>query len=174
MMSMGGSGKGGGGGSESQMTQLLKDLTGETKPIRDILGSQYQEALTTGGVGAQIPLITAMQEQSRMGTSKALRGTEDQLSQQGLARTPWGASTMAGVRQQGEMATSLIPSQVAQGYVGNAPSYAMAPVGAMIGGAGNLNTNATNADVAKGNQNSQMMTGLMSAAAAAGAAAMMS
>lgn len=167
-MSKGG-GSGGGSGGSNELAGLLKELSGETKPLRDTLSSQFMEALTTGGIGARIPMIGAAQEQSRMGTANALTGTQNQLTRMGLDRTPFAASTLAGTRQQGEMATAMIPSQVAQGFIGAAPQYAMAPVGAMVSGAGNLNTNAANRDIAKGNQSSQMMTGLMQSAATAAA-----
>lgn len=169
-MSKGGGSSGGGGGGDSQLAGLLKELGGETKPLREVLSSQFLEALQTGGIGARIPIIGAAQEQSRMGTANALTGTQNQLTRMGLDGTPFAASTLAGTRQQGEMATAMIPSQIAQGFIGAAPQYAMAPVGAMVSGAGNLNTNATNRDIAKGNQSTQLMTGLMSAAAVAAAA----
>lgn len=167
-------GGGGGGGDSGQLTQFLSELSGETRPLRDELSSQFLEALQTGGIGARLPIIGAAQEQSRAGTARSLTGTQEQLTRMGLGRTPFAASTMAQTRMQGEQATSMIPSQVAQAFIGSAPQYAMAPVGAMVSGAGNINTNASNRDIAKGNQNSQMMTGLMTAAAAAAAAMMMS
>lgn len=153
-MALGSGGKGGNSGRNGQdlLSNTIADLTAETRPIRQELSSQFQEALTTGGIGARIPIITAMQEQSKAATANALRGTGEQLSAQGLARTPFGASILAGVRQQGDLATSLIPSSVAQSFIGGAPSFAMAPVGAMIGGAGTLANVQANRDIAKGQQ----------------------
>lgn len=163
-------GGGGSGGDSNQLAGIIKDLSGETKPIRDVLSSQFLEALQTGGIGARIPIIGAAQDQSRAGTARALTGTQDQLTRMGLGRTPFAANTLAQTRMQGDMATSMIPSQIAQGFIGSAPQYAMAPVGAMVSGAGNINTNASNRDIAKGNQSTQLMVGLMTAAATAAAA----
>lgn len=163
-------GGGGGGGDSGQLAGIIRELSEETKPIRDTLSSQFLEALNTGGIGARLPIIGAAQDQSRAATAKALTGTQDQLTRMGLGRTPFAANTMAQTRLQGETATSVIPSQIAQAFIGSAPQYAMAPVGAMVNGAGNINTNASNRDIAKGNQSSQMMVGLMSAAAVAAAA----
>jgi len=160
---------GGGSGDSGQLAGIIRELSGETKPIRDELSSQFLEALQTGGIGARIPIIGAAQEQSRAGTARALTSTQDQITRMGLGRTPFAASTLAQTRVQGDQATSMIPSQVAQGFIGSAPQYAMAPVGAMVSGAGNINTNASNRDIAKGNQSSQMMSSLMTAAATAAA-----
>lgn len=168
MGSLGG-GKGGNSGRNGQdlLSNTIADLTAETRPIRQELSSQFQEALTTGGIGARIPIITAMQEQSKAATANALRGTGEQLSMQGLSRTPFAASTLAGIRQQGDLATSLIPSSVAQSFIAGAPSYAMAPVGAMIGGAGTLSNVQANRDIAKSNNQTQLYTSTMNAFASA-------
>lgn len=169
---MGGGGKGGGGGSgQDLLGQTISDLSGETKPVRDVLTSQFLEALQTGGIGARIPLITAAQDQSRAGTARALTGAQNQLTQMGLARSPFAGAALANIRQQGDQQTALIPSEVAQGFIGAAPSYAMAPVGAMVSGAGSLASTQANQQIAKGNQQTQLFSSLASAAALAGAAA---
>lgn len=159
------SGKGGGGNSGANLLEgTIKDLSAESKPIRDILSTQFQEALSTGGApGAQLPLIGKMMEQSRLGTANAVRGTTEGLAASGLSRTPFAQSILADTRLRGESATSMIPSQVAQGFIGAAPSYAMAPVGAMISGAGSLAGTQANRDIAKGNQTTQMFTSLLKA-----------
>lgn len=164
-------GKGGKSSGESLLEGTVRDLSSETKPIREVLSSQYLEALNTGGIGARIPIITAMQDQSRMGTANALRGTSDQLATAGLARTPYAASILANTRLQGDTATAMIPSQVASGFISGAPQYAMAPVGAMIGGAGSLASTQANRDIAKGNQQTQLYSSLIQASASAAASA---
>lgn len=171
---MGGStGKGGGGNSGANLLQnTVNDLSAESKPIRDILSTQFQEALTTGGApGAQLPLIGKMMEQSRLGTANAVRGTTEGLAASGLSRTPFAQSILADTRLRGESATSLIPSQVAQGFISGAPSYAMAPVGAMIGGAGTLANNQASRDIAKGQQSTDLYTSMFKAAASSAASA---
>jgi len=172
-MSMGGGGgKGGNSGPNGQdmLGSTISALSAETMPIRQTLSSQFQEALNTGGIGAQIPLISAMQSESRRATSNAQRATTGDLAASGLSRTPFGQQILAGGRQQGEMATSMIPSSVAQGFIGAAPSYAMAPVGAMISGAGSLSNTQAYRDVSKGQQQTDLFTGMMKAAASASAA----
>ena len=166
---MSSAGKGGSGRGEDLLGKTINQLAAETTPIRGELSNQFLEALRTGGVGAQIPIIGAAQSASREATSRALTGTEEQLTAAGLARTPFAARTMAQTRLSGETATSMIPTDIARAFIGAAPGFSMAPVGAMISGAGTLGSIGAQRDIGKGNQQVQLLSALASSAAMAGA-----
>ncbi|MEE9586062.1 MAG: hypothetical protein V3W09_04095 [Nitrososphaerales archaeon] len=81
-------------------------------PSLDVGGQQLQELLTTGGIGAQIPAIMQAVEASKSASSRALRGTEEDLTRAGISGTE--AQTILGEqRQTGEQAAAGIPSQFA-------------------------------------------------------------
>lgn len=191
-MGGGGGGKGGGGGtssaerdSSSQLLAVLNQLNTDTTPVRQEYGNQLLEALQTGGVGATIPLVNASQQQSRDATSRALTGTEEQLSRAGLSRTPYAANTLATTRLTGEQRTGLIPSQIVsqmltQGW-GGAQNFGFGGLNAMTAGYGNLVSSNAQQNVAgaaaKGKEEGDWLSLLGTAAsaygvyAAAGAAA---
>ena len=144
-------------GAESQLTSILQSIQQETDPVRQTLGSQIEEALTTGGVGAQIPIISAAQQQSRQATSSALQGATADLSRMGLARTPFAASTLGNIQLQGAQTTGLIPSQVAQQFIGMAPQYAFAGLQPSVSGYSALSGLGAQRDIAKGGNTSQLI-----------------
>ena len=100
--------------------------------------AQIYEALKTGGIGARLPIAQQGVEQSRAATSTAMTGTQESLSRSGLLKTPWGQSTLAGVRQSGEQATNRIPTDIAQQFISLAPNFLSSVLGTQMGGASNL------------------------------------
>ena len=65
----GGGGKGGKSGASEDLAQIAKSFYGETGGLRGETISQMEEGLTTGGVGARMPIISKAQESSRQSTS---------------------------------------------------------------------------------------------------------
>ncbi len=113
-MGGGGSGKGKTDAS-SDLADIAKSFFSETKGVRGELVQQMGEALTTGGVGARMPIIRKAEESSRQATSNALRALEKELAVTGQAGTPFGTRAKAETTQRGEMGTSQIgPSMIAQ------------------------------------------------------------
>jgi len=106
----------------------------QQRPITREFGRQTLEALRTGGVGAQIPIIQRAVEQTRAGTSGALRQAEAGLGS--LLGTPFGQSMLAQITQQGRAAAATIPSQFAQQFIAGAPGFSgqTAQLGAGLAG----------------------------------------
>ncbi len=59
--------------------------------IQNQLFQQISEALRTGGIGAQIPLIQSSVSNANQALSNTLRQTEGSLASSGLSRTPYVA-----------------------------------------------------------------------------------
>lgn len=97
----------------------------------ELLG-QITEALRTGGIGAQIPIIQQSVGASRAAESDALRSTEDSLARSGLSRTPYGQSILAGTRMEGAQRTAQIPTQTAQSFIEMGPSFASSAMGQIL------------------------------------------
>lgn len=109
---------GGGGKSNGQTgTNLLpfaKAFEGETRPLRSELFGNITEALRSGGVGANVPIIQSSVSSAREALSGALRGSSEGLSRSGLSGTPFGQRQMATQRQSGLTGISQLPTQLAQ------------------------------------------------------------
>jgi hypothetical protein len=78
---------------------------------RELALGQLNEALSTGGVNARIPIVQRALEGSRRETSNALRGIDERLASTGLAGTPFGESTRAGASIEGAARTADVPVQ---------------------------------------------------------------
>ena len=107
----GGGGKGGGTESSAALNEIAKKLFKETTPLRQEFTGQLEELLKTGGIGAQIPLISKSVERTRQAGSKAMTGTQERLAQTELAGTPFGERITGEVAQQGELAVAGVPGQ---------------------------------------------------------------
>ena len=86
--------------------------------------SQLMEALTTGGIHAQIPLISRMLEQGKSGLATSLTDTQNDLGRYGLAKSPFGQGVLANARIAGEQNIANIGPSMAQKFIemfGGAP-----------------------------------------------------
>lgn len=138
---MGSSNTKGGGSASKDAIKMNKEMFRESTPVRQELLGQTLEALTTGGVGAQIPIIQRAVESSKAALGQGLRSTTENIAQMpGLGGTPFAESMLAQQRVGGEQQIAGIPSQIAQQFAGQAPNLALgfpqiANQG-MLGGAG--------------------------------------
>lgn len=112
------------------------------QPVRREIGRQTREALRTGGVGAQIPIIQRAVEQSSLAGSQAMRDAESGLAASGLTGTPFGQRILAQLSGQTRFATSQLPTQFAQSLISAAgggtpfqPSFSTGGGGTGPGGA---------------------------------------
>lgn len=106
----------------------------ETSPLRSETLGQILEALKTGGVGAQIPMIQSAVSGSQRATSAALRGTSDSLAGANLTGTPFGQRTLAEAGLAGRQQTAAIPTQMAGQIAGAAPQISMGAIDAILRG----------------------------------------
>jgi len=174
---------GGAGGSPglenlaNTMATQSATLFSQAQPVTKELFNQIYEALTTGGIGAQLPVAQKGVEASRAATSKALQETGQMGAMLSGGR---GSSalmrTMGDIALQGELATAAIPTQIAQQFIGVAPTMATGTsntamgFGQAAGGIWNQQQGIqAQRDIAKGNQQTSMLNAMMGMGAGAGA-----
>ena len=119
---MGGGSKGESGASKD-LGKLAKRFEKETRGTRGELVDQMYEALTTGGVGARIPIISKAVESSQRATSESLKALDAQLAQTGLAGTPFGVRARQEAEQGGRFATSQISPNIISQIISQIPGF---------------------------------------------------
>jgi len=128
---MGGSKKGGTAGIK-QAQFLRRNLANEIKGPRRSLINQFSEALRTGSIGAQNPLIQKSVEASRIAGSQAQSATAESLGQAGITG-PQAQRILADQRTSSDLATSRIPAQATQSVLSLAPSFLQGQTGQVAG-----------------------------------------
>lgn len=148
---MGGSSKGGGistsGPSPEQRETQKFFLESVSKPLADVLIPQVLEAMTTGGIGAKIPIAQRAVEQSRSATSRALTDISTSLTRAGQRRTPFGERTLAATRLAGETGIAGIPIEIAQALAAIAPNLVTGGGQISISGPGESRQRGAGADI---------------------------
>lgn len=127
--------------SAQEALKRQRQLFKSTFPTTKEFSAQQLEALKTGGIGAQIPLIQRSVEQTRMAGSDAQRKAEESLGSSNLLNTPFGQSAMAQLQQQSRLAQSRIPTDFAQAFISGIPSFVGQTQNTatnLLGGAGQL------------------------------------
>jgi hypothetical protein len=169
---MGGGGKGGGGSTQTSgsaaLEAIAKQINEEITPVRQEFTKQLQEALTTGGVGARLPLVQSMTEQAGKATSDTLKQVTDQLSQSGMIKSPYGQRILADTALSGEYAKKSIPSSVVQQLLSVLPNYTLGTGNTIVSGLtgasdaqSRMYAANTQADAAKGASQMQFAGKLM-------------
>ena len=130
-----GGGKGGGGAS-SHLAHMAQAFFTESTPARQELLKQFEEVLTTGGVGARQPIIRKAVEGSKRATSTSLQALEGDLARTGLAGTPFGENIRAGTRREGEFATSQIAPNMAMQLMQMIPNFLLGQSNVAVSGLG--------------------------------------
>ena len=135
---------GSGGKGSSSAGGALEDIAltffKETTPLRRDLIKQYDEALSTGGVEARMPIISKSQERSRQATSNALQALDAQLAQSGTAGTPFADRLRTGTIQKGEQATAQIPTDIVMQMLQQLPGFITGANQTMVTGLGSAAT----------------------------------
>lgn len=111
------------------LESILKPLAGELIP-------QIVEALSTGGVGARLPIAQRGVEAGRSAASRTNLNTEQSLATAGLTGTPFAESIKAFTRASGEQTVAGIPISIAQSLAALAPSLITGGGAISIGGPG--------------------------------------
>jgi hypothetical protein len=122
-------GGGGGKGGMQQSETLERNneiLFNESSPVRRELLDQTLEAMLTGGVGAQVPIIQRSVEASNAALGQSLRGLDERIAATpGLAGTPGAEGVRSALQLQGEQSSAAIPPQIAAGLISGAPNLAL-------------------------------------------------
>jgi hypothetical protein len=133
----------------SDVMPTIDAWSGQAPGIAKEYGSQINEALKTGGVGAQIPIINRAVENSRQATSNTMRDLDSQFGKFNLSGTPYGEALRANTSLAGEQAAGNIPTDTAKQFIAGALPYMTATPGAaytgQIVGAGQAGLGVTTA-----------------------------
>lgn len=120
------------------LAELSKALFTESDPTRRALLGQTTEALRTGGIAAQIPMIQRMVEGTKAQSASALAGTDESLRSAGLKGTPYGQQILAKTREQGAFATGQAESEFTRWLTQLGVSGAVAGGGQGLAGLGDV------------------------------------
>jgi hypothetical protein len=135
LLSAGGKSRSSTGFSGTPLRAIDKNLvtvSGE-KGLNDQLLSQITEALRTGGIGAQIPIIQQSVSNANQALGDTLTQTQGGLASSGLGRTPYGARIMAETQRAGNADIARIPTDAAKEFIGMAPQFASSLMGQILG-----------------------------------------
>lgn len=109
-------------------------------PVQREINQQLTEALRTGGIQAQMPMITRMMDNMRLSSGKAMRATTMGLQGRRLLGTPFGENILAQQRMESENAIGQIGPQMAQWFIqqfgGNPMGQMQMGANAAVGAAG--------------------------------------
>lgn len=167
---MGGGGKGSSNNTDTsaQLGQLAQTLFNETSPIRSELLGQGLEALRTGGIGAQIPMISRAIESSKSQLSQDLTGMQESLASTRLVGTPFAQHILGQGRIAGNQGIANIPTNYAQNFISQLPSFVSSLTGQGVSGMGSAAGAAAQTqasmNAANAQQTSTMIQGATSAA----------
>ena len=106
--------------------------TGGLRDLTNSLLSQYGEALRTGGIGAQTPIVAQSVGSAQSALSDALKAQTGNLAASGLARTPYGQQQLAQTRMGGLQGIAAIPTDYAQQMAGQAPAFSQGLMGQIL------------------------------------------
>lgn len=108
----------------------------ETAGLRKEFTNQWLEALRTGGISAQLPMIARAVEASKGQLSQDLQATSENLAKHRLVGTPFGQSILSQGRILGGQQIANIPTSYAQNSINMIPSFLAAMTGTSMSGAG--------------------------------------
>ena len=126
------------------LANLATILQGIGSPIAGQLGSQYLEALRTGGVGSFLPFITRAMDAVRQGGSQSIQQLRQMLARSGFANSAMTPGTLAQANQQVNQQAAMTPSEMLQSWISGAGPFATNLISQALGGlqaAGSLTRN---------------------------------
>lgn len=95
-------------------------------PVLQSVSQQVQEALTTGGVGARLPIVQRGIEATNAATSQATNQAQENFARAGMnAQDPFALETLGNIGLKGELEAAGIPTAVAQTLIELAPNFAL-------------------------------------------------
>jgi len=146
------------GGASTQNTQNNSPWAGPlgnmgksawkmAQPLMSTLGSQFLEALKTGGVNSFIPWINRAVDASRMSASKGMEGLRQNLARSGQGNSAFGEAQLSEANMQAGNQVANTPEEMIMSFIQGAPGFALGTgklaAGAMEGAGGLQNTQTT-------------------------------
>lgn len=124
------------GTESSPYAPLIAKFAKAFLPAAKTFGQQETEALKTGGVNAQIPIINRAVDASRGAESEANTQTQEALARAGLANTSFGQRILGDQEMAGAQKTAEIPANIASQFISAVPGTSGTGVGAASAAAG--------------------------------------
>ena len=100
----------------------------------DTLDKQLQEALKTGGVGAQVPFVQNAVGASTQASNAAMSNAKNALSTIGAGNDPLSQGVLAGINMQGQQTAANIGPQLTEQFISMAPGVASSTANMGFGG----------------------------------------
>ena len=123
--------------TSSPFSQPLADIGWHewksAQPLLDTIGSQFLEALRTGGVNSFIPWMTRALDSSRMSASQGIEGVRQNLARTGLAGSSFGESELNQANIAAGEQANMTPAQMIMQFIQGAPGFAQGEANSGIG-----------------------------------------
>ncbi len=116
--------------TSSPYAPLLAQFTKAGLPIFQQLSSQIGEALRTGGVNANIPIINRSVDAAREGASTSMESTRQALARAGLGDSSFAQRILSEQGTSSGESISQIPTNAAASLIGAAPGVGSTAVSA--------------------------------------------
>src|SRR5216684_7633427 len=95
------------------------------QPLMSTLGSQFLEALKTGGVNSFIPWINRAVDASRMSASKGIEGLRQSLARTGQGNSAFGEAQLSEANMQAGNQVANTPEEMIMSFIQGAPQFAL-------------------------------------------------
>jgi hypothetical protein len=139
-----------------QLADVAKQMLAQTAKPRKLLLKQLTEALKTGGVKAQIPMIQQAVSRANQATAGAMTQTAAQLASRNIAG-PFAQRILAGMRMAGNETAAQIPTQMAQQLINQTIPFVSATQSLGMGGLGQAGQASLSADAFNAQQFKALM-----------------
>jgi len=95
------------------------------QPLMSTLGSQFLEALKTGGVNSFIPWINRAVDASRMSASQGIEGLRQNLARSGQGNSAFGEAELSEANMQAGNQVANTPEEMIMSFIKGAPGFAL-------------------------------------------------
>lgn len=121
----------------SVIAGMASKLFKESNPTLKLLFGQMNEALKTGGVGAQIPIIQSAVTNMESSLSQSMGSAKDFMSRlNGTGTSPLGGYMLDAMSMAGQQGIATTKTNMAEQMISGAPGLASGTVGQSLSGMG--------------------------------------
>ena len=121
------------GDMPSNWQDLILNAWDQLAPLSSQLMYQFQEALGTGGVGAQIPIVQRAEESQRRAYSQSMKDLEMNFAQSGLAGTPFAAAEKSRLGTEARSSIADVGPSMVQQFLAMIPGFVSGQTSSILG-----------------------------------------
>jgi hypothetical protein len=122
-------------------TAAMNAQVGASTPVLQLLAQQLMEALSTGNVGARIPLMQRAVEASKNATATQNQQVNSRIAQGGVTG-PFANAMQSGTAQQGAFGVSQAGPQMIQSLLALMPDFGLMRGSGVFGGSAKSGTSS--------------------------------